>query len=138
MDNQLDELLRELKEQSKKENGGRPPTEDEIAKCKKLQECDKRKLDVRKMARRVRKRLNKIDPASEEGIQATEELERYKEAMAIMERTIAHYGECAVLNCSKHIPPTNASSRSETDASSCAEMDTTTLEEVRSRPPRHQ
>ncbi|GBO15612.1 hypothetical protein AVEN_28286-1 [Araneus ventricosus] len=57
------------------------------------------------------------------------EVERCNEAMVSVDEVIALYGQCPVLNCTKHSPVVNPDNHSEVDASSCTDKDTTTLED---------
>ncbi|GBN17709.1 hypothetical protein AVEN_38815-1 [Araneus ventricosus] len=79
------------------------------------------------MLRRARKRLKKLNRNWEEGKKAVNEVERCNEALVSVNEVIRYYGQCPVLNCTKHPHVMNADTRSEVGASSCTDMDTTTM-----------
>ncbi|GBL72851.1 hypothetical protein AVEN_128050-1 [Araneus ventricosus] len=47
--------------------------------------------------------------------------------MVSVDEVIALYGQCPVLNCTKHPPVVNSDARREVDASSCTDMETTRM-----------
>ncbi|GBO34609.1 hypothetical protein AVEN_148414-1 [Araneus ventricosus] len=104
-----------------------PRTEEEINFCIKIQEQDSWKIQARQMLRRALKRLKKLNPNSEEGEKVMNEVEMCNEALASVNEVIRYYGQCPVFNCAKHPAVMNADTRSEVDASSCTDMDTTSL-----------
>ncbi|GBN81809.1 hypothetical protein AVEN_88294-1 [Araneus ventricosus] len=79
------------------------------------------------MLKRVRKRLKKLNPNSEEGKKVINQVERYNEALGSVNEVLRYYGQCPVLNCTKHPTVMSADTRSEMDDSSCTDMDTTSM-----------
>ncbi|GBN67207.1 hypothetical protein AVEN_223019-1 [Araneus ventricosus] len=134
MDNRLTEpeyeglsIMEQIKIWSTKQKEGRPPTEDELATCAAIQEQDRQKIITRQDIRKARKRLKKSKPNSEAAIKAAKDVDRYKDAMRAVDEVLRLYGQCPVLNCTKHPLPGNDDTNNELDATSCTEMDTTSL-----------
>ncbi|GBN11292.1 hypothetical protein AVEN_206203-1 [Araneus ventricosus] len=73
--------------------------------------------------------MKKAIPNSVEHISARAELGCYKKVIVNVDSKISMLRECTVLNCSKHLPNENTEVRNETNASSCADMDHTALED---------
>ncbi|GBO15514.1 hypothetical protein AVEN_39212-1 [Araneus ventricosus] len=121
------DFFQELEEWSNKEKEGRLPTEQELATCASIQEQDKRKILTRQLLRKARKRLKKTIPNSEAGIKAANDVDRFNRAMEAVNRILTMYGGCPVLNCTKHPSTGNEATSCELDATSCTEMDTTSL-----------
>ncbi|GBM43001.1 hypothetical protein AVEN_88603-1 [Araneus ventricosus] len=71
--------------------------------------------------------MKKAIPNTAAAKKALQDIETYNEEMACVDRIISSYGEFPVLNCTKHPLVMNAGTRSEVDASSCTDMDTTTM-----------
>ncbi|GBO26036.1 hypothetical protein AVEN_270078-1 [Araneus ventricosus] len=71
--------------------------------------------------------MKKAIPNTEAAKKAMQNIEAYNEAMACVDRIISSYGEFPMLNCANHLLVTNADTRSEVNASSCTDMDTTTM-----------
>ncbi|GBO01684.1 hypothetical protein AVEN_246547-1 [Araneus ventricosus] len=91
------DFLKKLREKNRTEKKERPPTEEEMNFCIKLQEQDSPKIRARQMLKRARKRPKKLNPNSEEGKKAMNEVERCNEALVTVNEILRYYGQCPCL-----------------------------------------
>ncbi|GBN36105.1 hypothetical protein AVEN_152060-1 [Araneus ventricosus] len=124
MDEEGMEIFKILNDQYRKGREGRPPSEYELEICAKIQEQDKRKILTRKLLRRAKKRLKRANSNSEVGLKAAKEVDKYNHAMELVNKVLATYGVCPVLNCTKHPEIKNENTLTEVEATSCTDMDT--------------
>ncbi|GBN76839.1 hypothetical protein AVEN_173184-1 [Araneus ventricosus] len=82
---------------------------------------------TRQLLRRARKRLKRSSLISEGRIKAAKDVERFNIPMKLMDEVLTLYGGCPLLNCTKHPNTKNYDTHSEVDASSCTDMDTSSI-----------